>query len=35
MRLETTHDFFRDANAASRNSILAIPGWIKDKRKSK
>ena len=35
MRLVTAHDFFRDANAASRNSILAIPELIKDRRKSK
>jgi hypothetical protein len=34
-RLVTAHDFFRDANAASRNSILAIPESIKDKRKSR
>ena len=35
MRRVTTHDFFRDADAASRNPIRAIPEWIKDKRKSK
>ena len=34
-RLVTAHDFFRDANAASRNPILAIPESIKDKRKSR
>jgi hypothetical protein len=35
MRLVTVHDFFRDSSAASRNSILAIPESIKDKKKSK
>jgi hypothetical protein len=35
MQLVTTHDFFRGANAASRNSILAIPESIKAKGTSK